>query len=430
MAEEITETENKKEVTTYKIPKSNIPYLEWKLERLNKRAKKLGVEPVRYQVINNYCEIYEIDNPYGIEIDGVVQKIQKIVWFSDVQIVSEKPVRLDGWELSAVVTKMPTGESLVNTVPDHDVPSYYRNADPHYCDHCKSLRTRKDVFIMHNTLTGEYKQIGRQCIQDFLGGEPGRIFAIASWVDSISSLCNKAEDRDICRRERSPEGFGMEEYMAMACCLVRKTGFRSRNTESSMAPTASDTQWLLSFSYNAEDAKSKDEFIKKYGIEVEDQDREEATKVIEWARAIPVNTTNNYLYNLGVAARLEYVTYKTGGFIASAIQAYAKEVEHRERQRQITQSNLNSEWVGEVEKRIIIRNLKQVYRYVNESDYGVRTFLKFVQEGTGNVFIWWASGSQDLESETPINIKATIKAHETYKDVKQTVIFRVVVVED
>jgi hypothetical protein len=178
----------------------------------------------------------------------------------------------------------------------------------------------------------------------------------------------------------------------------------------------------MSPAWNEKDARARKEYIEKWSIKVEDQDREMAEKVIEWAKTIPADTKNEYLYNLGVAARSGLAMEDTAALLISSIEAYRKEIEkvtYEKKEKKV------SNWIGQIGDKITVEGVKQVFRLCTEGDWGTQTIIKFVQESTGNVIIWYASGNVDMASEELINIKATVKAHTEYKEVKQTKVIRV-----
>ena len=402
---------------TYIIPKENLLYLNQKLAKINKKAIKLGIEPITYKITREFSQQTRDEHS--------LLKPEK--WYFEIEIINDKPVHLPGWELVAVITPV-SNEKLLKIVPDKTVPDTYRNVSM-VCEHCNKARHRKDTFVMHNTETNEYKQIGRQCIQDFLGGDPTGIFNRATWVNEIKTTMEDAcEDR--IHHGRKERCWSMEEILNLACAIIRKTGYWSmkaiQNMEaednSGKSSTYSDTLWLLCPDWNTKDREAKDKYIEKWGIEVQEQDINQAKQVISWAQQIPTDVKNSYLYNIGVAARSNVATDQTAALLISAIEAYRKEIEKITYEKK---EKKESNWIGQPNDRIIIQNVKQVNRYVMEGDYGICSCIKFVQEETGNVFIWWASGNVDFASDEPLTIKATVKAHEEYKGTKQTVILRV-----
>ena len=61
--------------------------------------------------------------------------------------------------------------------------------------------------------------------------------------------------------------------------------------------------------------------------------------------------------------------------------------------------------------------------YGSEGFYGHTDIVKF-RDADGNLFVWFASGYTGLERENRISIKGTIKEHDEFRGVKQTVLTR------
>lgn len=74
------------------------------------------------------------------------------------------------WDVLGVIK--PTDETYV-TMPflGNDVPDKYKrlsNDECANCDHCQTNRERNNVFILKNKESGETKQVGGKCLQDFV----------------------------------------------------------------------------------------------------------------------------------------------------------------------------------------------------------------------------------------------------------------------
>ncbi len=81
-----------------------------------------------------------------------------------------------------------------------------------------------------------------------------------------------------------------------------------------------------------------------------------------------------------------------------------------------------SEHVGEVKERIEFE-AKVIGVYGTEGYYGHTDIVKFKDAG-GNQFTWFASDYTNLERGDRISIKGTVKKHDEYRSVKQTVLTR------
>lgn len=61
--------------------------------------------------------------------------------------------------------------------------------------------------------------------------------------------------------------------------------------------------------------------------------------------------------------------------------------------------------------------------YGTEGFYGHTDIVKF-RDLKGNLFTWFASGYMNLERGDRMSIKGTVKDHDTYRGVKQTILTR------
>jgi hypothetical protein len=112
------------------------------------------------------------------------------------------------------------------------------------------------------------------------------------------------------------------------------------------------------------------------------------------------------------------------GFVASAIPGYLRS---QDRLAALKQQKITSQYVGEATKRQQMILTLATFKYI-DGEYGVRTMMRFHDE-QGNVIVWWASGEQEMDCGTKIKAKATVKKHEEFMGVKQTIVSRVTVEE-
>ena len=139
------------------------------------------------------------------------------------------------------------------------------------------------------------------------------------------------------------------------------------------------------------------------------------------------------MYNIQTIAKTQGVTAKTIGLAASIIGTYKRQVERdiryaaKKKAEQAANGDQPSEWVGEVKERLRKLEIKVFGTYETEGDYGMTTRVVF-KDTTGNDFIWFASGSVELEQGEGYLVDATVKKHNEFRGVKQTQVNRVRVV--
>ena len=86
-----------------------------------------------------------------------------------------------------------------------------------------------------------------------------------------------------------------------------------------------------------------------------------------------------------------------------------------------------SEFVGQVKDRGTF-DLTLTFRKGFDTDFGV-SFLNTLKDAQGNVFTYWGNSFLDVDVDSTITVKATIKDHREYDGTKQTVINRPKIIE-
>jgi hypothetical protein len=168
-------------------------------------------------------------------------------------------------------------------------------------------------------------------------------------------------------------------------------------------------------------------------------DLERANKAIDYmdsltqAKLDAGETLNDYLYNLWVVMKAGVVNCKTAGIAASLIPTAEREMGQEVERRKFLSLKKTSNYIGNVGDKITLRVWVRGLREL-ESQWGVTTLINFVTEGNQNALAWFASGAVredwekaiDAAKDGILTIAAKIKKHETYEDMKQTVLTRVI----
>jgi hypothetical protein len=165
------------------------------------------------------------------------------------------------------------------------------------------------------------------------------------------------------------------------------------------------------------------EMIREHNLIAEERDGILADRALEWGRAL-ATTERDYLYNLGVMARRQVVDYKSAGMVASMIGAYQRHLDRLEKARQAAvrtpATHVGTEGVREGFPALTVKGTRSF-----ESDFGVRTLVRF-QDSNGNVLVWWTGDPPDwVEENATVDVTATVKSHDHYNGFPQTVVTRV-----
>ena len=383
---------------TYQVEEGRLPWLAGQLARLAKRAAKLGVSPPGYT----------LGEPY----EG-----KEGVRYIPVTLSGEAP-KYAGWTFAATLERLEGGEVLVRSFSEEPLPAKYRSGETSgECDHCKTVRNRTETFVVKHE-SGEYRQVGRQCIRDFLGhADPDRLAAIANLLSEVLGL-GEGEGYDGGGERVLSLGY----YLPYVAATMNAYGWcsRSKAREGGSTPTA-DTA--------LEHADPSNELLKlaQQGkwtrLEVTPADTARAQVAREWASELSDEEVlkSDYLHNLRALTRAGSVTYRTAGYAASIIIACEKA---QDRVR-AAQARPESNYLGTVGKREVFKSVTVERVLELERAYGV-TYLHLMTDAAGNDLKWFGSSRLvEKEGET-VDMKATVKKHEEYKGRKQTVVSRAV----
>jgi len=401
--------------TTYRIPASNMGELQSKLEKLNKKAAKLGTAPISLEVIGTELATERV--PGWVLENGEILEWREVAReYSNVVVHGETPM-LNGWQFVATLVHdddIGTAIQRVPTFGDEVDLSEYRTADPSNCDHCGLDRRRRDTFVVYNSETGETKQVGRQCIKDFLGFNDA--LAVAKQLERIHEFVGSLSDEEYeSNGMRGPAMESLAGYLTHVAAMIRLYGWVSKAQSDEDHPATSGRAFsnMLDYGKTWQGEKIYDE--------VTDEDQATALAAIEfnktnWNR----ESSKDFEYNMSLAFARDFFNVRLKGFVAYGAQAFLKDQTLRIERENAAKNP--SEWQGEIKKREVFNNLTVSSVIPIDSDFGT-TYLYTMLDGQGNIFKWFSSGDV-LDVGTTYDLKATVKKHDEWKGQKQTVITR------
>lgn len=390
----INETPEVQDDHRWQLTLNELAATQLKIGKINDRAAKRGWTG-RLVVDAQYTEVTD-ENEAGIEVTKV---------FYMTKITGEAP-KYNGWEFLAVLDWHSAGGELITRVsPGVELtgPIDRSNLRPGACDHCDTVRDRKDIYLVRNA-EGQTKQVGSTCIKDFLGWSALPCF--------ISTDDAEPEFEGMGGGSRWID-YDVETVLTVAWALIKRDGFRPASFDSS---TKQDVLTVLDprtskerkFAQDARalvaDAKAQAAQIRAYVLDELAGDSE-------------------YVVNLKTALRANYVSYRAFGLVVSAPQAWARAVE-RDLTRRAEREQVTNEWIGaakdKVELTVVVKSIRPI-----ESYYGV-TYLYTMADAAGHVIKWFSSSKalgDDVTGEQ-VRIKGTVKELTEYQGTKQTVLTR------
>lgn len=394
------------------------------LERLQKQLK----------TIENKCKKYNVDFTFNIlepaEFREVVdQETGETHLARFIPVEAEGTISHDNWSFVAVLEHSKEGNVIRNYSKDLKVPERYRNTTC-ICEHCNTKRSRKDTYVIYNNESGEFKQVGKSCLMEYTRGLSAEDVArYISWFESI--IKGEAPSS----RGGWSRYYDTIELVQYAIECVKHWGYTKHDYEQYIDSPRSTRERVMDYLYLDHgwtiEVATREKFQAELNAVNFKHDSEENTalakEMIAWASAFNSNTDNNYRHNLKVVCRKEAVDRRDIGILISLVPAYhkylnqiAEDAKRKEEQEKVAQV---SKWVGQEGERITAKLQSFEHMYTGDSIYGPTYLFKMV-DVDGNILNWWTSSWIDLETQQVVEVTGTVKKHEEYRGIKQTVLTR------
>jgi hypothetical protein len=405
--------------TTYSLPVASRGTFEALLTKVNKKAAKLGVPPLVAEYLGEVQReiVSRLGRPTGrFTVDFRVR-------------LTGETVKFNGWRLIGVVSPL-TGDDgklypIITTVPgEHTVASH---PDPLFCDHCKARRDRKETFIVAHD-DGREAQVGRTCLGDFLG-------AVANSPDGVASLIGARSefDSEVQNLSRGPRTFfanTLSNVLAATIACIRKHGWvpvsEARKTgKISTRVHALDMVEAIRNKPDPDDenyALAMNVWNDQYGSCLPlptVSDFEEATQIREFLsvwldKQEELGKMNDYLQTARTVLFVNAVNPAAVGITCSLVALARRE------QGKMAPAQVSSH-VGTVGERLSMV-VQFDGAFLTQNDMAVVSF----KTETGDQLRWFTSPNQrpQMAVGEKTNIRCTVRRHDTYKGVAQTVINR------
>lgn len=338
--------------------------------------------------------------------------------------------RYEGWRFAAVIEHHGDDGNIIRAYDTElEIPERFRTCGP-TCEHCNRIRSRKDTYVVYNEEAQEFKQVGKQCLQDYTNG------LNAENVASYISLFDAAINGQAPSGSHYKSYLNVDEVLRFSAECIKHFGYEKRSDyDEYYNPRKRTTRGRVS-DYMC--IRSGGTVLKMNDVihEMEQVNFNEnsefavnrAKEVVEWLKS--EEGDNGYISNLKVATASEYVESRDFGLLVSAPFAYINHLEYVDRvakqeAEQAKQAKIEklSEFVGEIKEKLTINvhDLKCVTTL--NSQFGT-TFLYRWTDENNNIFVWYASSPILDDEDLVIEIKGTVKDHSEYRGAKQTVMTR------
>jgi len=363
------------------IPASSFAAFATALAKLNKRAARLGCAPLEIKS----------HEAHTVEIDGI--KFPAIT----LEIVGMTP-SFTGWTFAATVEALDTGKNIFHGI-SASFPSRFATSG-HACEHCNQNRRRNSSYILSHE-SGDFRQVGSTCINDFLGGNHLPVFTFLSnareTLGEFVSFANAAID-----------SVSVIATLVASAATIREYGFVKKTGHDVYSATVSTSSRVESFLLDVRNPK-------RFVPSITEADESKAEAVRAWL----VNhegTQSDYLQKLIDLSAASRVSSRNIGILASAITAFDRETE-RKAQALASPSN----HVGTVGKRETFTVSLTSCKVLPDYGYGCANLYTFKDE-QGNILKWKTQG--DFDFSDTFKLVGSVKKHGEWNGVKETELTR------
>jgi hypothetical protein len=391
------------DINTDIIADNTMTILSWKLqgmldvcEKKNAKLEKLGYgRPLEIKVVREFTKVV---NGYNEGGDKIQRKIPMI------ELEIEGPSFVKGaYQLVAVIDHI-EGGNVVRAAGQQAVdPKWYTAAAN--CDHCGHNRRRNRTILVREN-DGAVKQVGASCVCAYTGHGGASSVLSAFYAMFSEAKASDLNPDDLGRGGSMSGGHDVTEFLAAV--LIVTDGGKNYDREATVAQ-ANACIW-----------KERDRKTGAlYFHEVEEADIDAANALIDWAKG-SFTRENSYEANLLSILNSSSVIARHLRMLASLVASHRRamgiKVEVKEELR------LN-EHVGETGTRVVLEKLTLIRTPGFHTQFGYTTIFTF-EDTKGRCVIWKTTSDQDIKIGDVVDAKATIKAHGTYNEIKQTELSR------
>lgn len=311
-----------------------------------------------------------------------------------------------------------------------DLPTSYRHA-PATCQHCLTSRRRSDTFVLRDDTKGTTKQIGRNCLAEYVrdAAAAERLLQWASWGQSVLAALSDAEEKSSGSTGRAYYDFASVVALAAAYCEKVATPWVSAAKAKEEFGARSTASLLLECVSQPDTKDSPKWFPIVREASASPEAKAAAAQCLAWIEALRTrddSALSDYESNLCVLSASGSVHAGQFSLAASAWRAYQRAGVIADTAAK-ADVPVTGEHVGTVGVRSDFFGLTCVLvKSLGLSDYGERFIIKFT-DAAGNEYVWFTGEGTKFgpEEGQTYDITATVKEHGEYRKKRNTVITRV-----
>ena len=411
---------------TIEMPTYNVDYLKKAIDKINRKARKMGCDALELTFGDTYIISYD-EHP----ITGHVLVSPLRIEMVSATLTYNIPM-IEGYELIAKLDIYPSmngGEDtvLISAVPDKVVPDEYKNLTAIHCDHCGWKRNRHHAVLLRNTEDGKHIQVGSTCVKDFFGIDPKGFLLMASI--KFSEIIGKVkEDHVPANYGRDIWGYDLDHVLAYSAAATVKWGWLSKSKAWELNNRYENAQYVPTAEHVLDNLNPWPRMPEELKVDIEEEDLELANKVIEHFKNLDPKD-NDYLLQCCKIVEMGYVPHKYIGYACSMVGAYNRDMEKKVKMEKEQEVNGHSKFQGELKERLKGIRVEVTYKRNFVNDFGENTLYAF-RDADGNIYKTFYSGySWECEVGDVVLLTGTVKKHQEFRGIEETMMNRVVVAD-
>lgn len=429
---------------TYMIPEENVESLEKKFASAARKIRKINpaIEPTMTKSNHTIVLVRKIElRPCDCRSESTVKKVPYEARRVELKIPDEVVFAENNWAFGGSVEPSGVdGKNFVNVnLSGKDlgfvVPSKYFTANPCTCDYCKTNRKRNKTYLVVNRETGEWKQLGKECLKLFVTGiDVDAIATFESFIKEAEEAANPGDEFFYNRRARFVE---VQRALELAQAATKMFGFvatRDNVGDRNVFSTKNIVQAKILKEMGCQsdllnvDNTEREKInlavakLTVYSTHAEDDISNDIIALRETVTELP---DEPYYNNLKTVLANEYVPLDKLGLLVSAPKAISRYYELKKMQEEKEKLAKSSNYIGEVGEKISVNFVSGREVACCETQFGLLHIYEF-KDASGNVIVWKSSSGKEIPESGKIS--GTVKAHEEYNGIKQTIILRAKIV--
>lgn len=395
------------------IPTFNLPLLKTKLEKINARAKKLGLQPFVLSGDENTpvsSKIVKDRNGTSVE-----------VFFLSLTITGKMPY-LSGYTIRSILEHDDGDTTFITNIGDEAfvVPDRFMKDEKGYCNHCNTRRRRKKTIILEKSSSGELIQVGRSCLKDFISVSAENYLSVVESLHSLTNEIKDYSDRDDDLLTGIAPGdleVRLSDAFEAVSTIINHTGFvPSNGGDHDSVPTKIVLEQYFF---------GKDCVAFQNEMEITDQDKKNAVEILDWIRDSAVsNAESSFFFNLTQLIQSDLVKAKRFGYVAGAMSAFLRS---KEKAKKASIKFADSYLTDDIKKRIVLKSVEVVSVKTIDGYYGAMD-LCTLKTQENHCLVWFSSNAVSFKEGDVIDCKATIKDKKLYNGTHQTVLNRLTMI--